>query len=96
MTEGNQALTVEELQAQLIALQEKQTQQEAQITALSDENKKLNEDLGRAREINTKLFLRIPGAGTNPEEEKPQEEDSFDKLVDETIEKYVLKKQEKN
>ena len=96
MTDGSQAPTVEELQAQLIALQERQIEQETMISALSDENKKLNEDLGRAREINTKLFLRIPGSGMNSEDEKPQEEDSFDKLVDETIEKYVLKKQDKN
>ena len=91
MTEGSNTPTVEELQAQLLALQEKQTEQETKINSLSDENKKLTDDLTKAREINTKLFLRIP-TDSNPEPKPGEEEDSFDKLLDDVFEKYIVKK----
>lgn len=92
MTDGSQAPTIEELQTQLLALQEKQTEQDTKIKSLSEENNKLTNDLNRARELNTKLFLRIPTGENNPGSEPAQEEDSFGKLLDETIEKYVTKK----
>ena len=94
MADGSNPPSIEDLQAQLVALQEKQSEQENKINSLTDENKKLNEDLSKAREINTKLFLRIPTdqniPGNNGSEEKA--EDSFDKLLDEVFEKYVEKK----
>ena len=91
MTEQNQP-TLEELQSQLLALQEKQEQQEQQIEALNSEKDKLSADLNKARELNTKLFLRVPMNSDNTQSEQPQEEDSFDKLLDEVFEKYVIKK----
>ena len=92
MTEETKPPSIEDLQAQLLALQEKQTEQEAKIDNLTGENKKLSDDLDKARELNTKLFLRIP-TGDNPtSQESEQESDSFDKLLDETLEKYVLAK----
>lgn len=94
MADGSNPPSIEDLQAQLVALQEKQSEQENKINSLTDENKKLNDDLAKAREINTKLFLRIPTdqniPGNNGSEDKA--EDSFDKLLDEVFEKYVEKK----
>lgn len=94
MADGSNPPSIEDLQAQLVALQEKQSEQESKINSLTDENKKLNEDLSKAREINTKLFLRIPTdqnkLGNEGSEDKA--EDSFDKLLDEVFEKYVEKK----
>ena len=90
--EGNQPPTLEDLQAQLVALQDKQTESDAKINALSEENKKLSADLDKARELNTKLFLRIPTSEQTTVTETSVEEDSFDKLLDETIEKRVLSK----
>lgn len=94
MADGSNPPSIEDLQAQLVALQEKQSEQENKINSLTDENKKLNDDLAKAREINTKLFLRIPtdqnNPGNNGSEDKA--EDSFDKLLDEVFEKYVEKK----
>lgn len=92
MAEPSKAPTIEELQTQLLALQEKQTEQDTKIKSLSEENNKLTDDLNRARELNTKLFLRIPSGENNSGNEPAQEEDSFGKLLDETIDKYVLKK----
>ena len=92
MAEGNQPPTVEDLQAQLLALQEKQTEQEAKINSLTDDNKKLSEDLSKARELNTKLFLRIPTDSNTGTQESVIVEDSFDKLLDETIESRILSK----
>ena len=85
--------TLEDLQAELVALKDKQTENDAKITALSEENKKLSDDLEKARELNTKLFLRLPNDAGGSQQEPPQEEDSFEKLVDETIEKRILSKQ---
>lgn len=84
--------TLEDLQAQLVALQDKQTLQETQINSLTEENKKLSEDLNKARELNTRLFLRIPNGETEKSQESEQQEDSFDKLLDETIESRILSK----
>ena len=93
MAEQPKQPTIEELQSQMLALQEKQAQQEAQISTLTGENKKLSDDLSKARELNTKLFMRIPVGGQDePEKETPEEEDSFDNLVDETIKKYIVDK----
>lgn len=94
MAEGKQP-TIEELQASLVELQEKQKEQEVQIQALTSEKETLSADLNKARELNTKLFLKIPQSGElGSPEPKPQEEDSFDKLLDEIFEKYVEKKNE--
>ena len=87
--------TIEELQAQLVELQDKQKESDAKIEQLSSENSKLTDDLGKARELNTRLFLKIPqGNNINlgNEDESAPEEDSFDKLLDEVFEKYVEKK----
>ena len=92
MAEQTNPPTIEELQAQLVALQDKQTENDARINALSDENKKLSDDLNKARELNTKLFLRIPNSEQSGTTETADEEDSFDKLLDETIEKRILSK----
>ena len=92
MAEETKQPTIEDLQAQLLALQEKQTEQEAKIDNLTGENKKLSDDLDKARELNTKLFLRIPTDDNKSSQESEQESDSFDKLLDETLEKYVLAK----
>ena len=95
MAEGKQP-TIEELQATLVELQEKQKEQEVQIQALTSEKETLSADLSKARELNTKLFLKIPQSSgeLGSPEPKPQEEDSFDKLLDEIFEKYVEKKDE--
>lgn len=95
MAEKTNPPTIEELQAQLVALQDKQTENDAKINALSDENKKLSDDLNKARELNTKLFLRIPNSEQSGTTETADEEDSFDKLLDETIEKRILSKNKK-
>ena len=92
MAEETKQPTIEDLQAQLVALQEKQIENDAKINALSEENKKLSDDLTKARELNTKLFLRVPNPTDNSGQEPPQEEDSFEKLLDETIEKRILSK----
>ena len=94
MPEDNQP-TMEDLQAELIALREQQSENESRITALSDENKKLSNNLNKARELNTKLFLRIPsGENSGSTDQNTQEEDSFDKLLDDVFDKYVTKKKE--
>lgn len=96
MAEEPKQPTIEELQSQMLALQEKQAQQEEQINSLTGENKKLSDDLTKARELNTKLFMRIPVGGQDDSEKEPSEtEDSFDNLVDETIQKYILDKNKK-
>lgn len=88
--------TLEDLQAELVNLKDKQTENDAKINALSEENKKLSEDLEKARELNTKLFLRIPTDNNQSQQEQIEEEDSFEKLVDETIEKRILSKKKTN
>ena len=95
MAEETKQPTIEDLQAQLVTLQEKQTENDAKINALSEENKKLSDDLTKARELNTKLFLRVPNPSDNIGQETAEEEDSFDKLLDETIEKRILSKNKK-
>ena len=97
MAEEPKQPTIEELQSQMLALQEKQAQQEEQINTLTGENKKLSDDLTKARELNTKLFMRIPVGGQDDSEKEPSgTEDSFDNLVDETIQKYILDKNKTN
>lgn len=97
MAEQPKQPTIEELQSQMLALQEKQAQQEAQINSLTGENKKLSDDLTKARELNTKLFLKIPvGGQDDSEKESSEPEDSFDNLVDETIKKYIVDKNKTN
>ena len=83
--------SIEDLQAQLVTLQEKQAENDAKIATLSEDNKKLTDDLNKAREVNTKLLLRIP-TDDNPGKQEIKEEDSFDKLLDETIEKRITSK----
>ena len=83
--------SIEDLQAQLVTLQEKQAENDAKIATLSEDNKKLTDDLNKAREVNTKLLLRIP-TDDNPGKQEVVEEDSFDKLLDETIEKRITSK----
>lgn len=95
MAEETKQPTIEDLQTQLVTLQEKQTENDAKINALSEENKKLSDDLTKARELNTKLFLRVPNPADNSGQETAEEEDSFDKLLDETIEKRILSKNKK-
>ena len=85
--------TLEDLQAELVNLKDKQTENDAKINALSEENKKLSEDLEKARELNTKLFLRIPTDNNQSQQEQIEEEDSFEKLVDE---KRILSKKKTN
>lgn len=96
MAEETKQPTIEDLQAQLVILQEKQIENDAKINALSEENKKLSDDLTKARELNTKLFLRVPNPTDNPGNEVVNEEDSFEKLLDETLEKRVLSKNKTN
>ena len=96
MPEPTKQPSIEDLQAQLVTLQEKQTENDAKINALSEENKKLSDDLSKARELNTKLFLRVPNPEDNSSKETAEEEDSFDKLLDETIEKRILSKDKTN
>ena len=95
MAEEGKQPTIEELQAQLVELQEKQKENDVKIEALTSEKNKLSEDLNKARELNTKLFLKIPqGENSNTDNSSATEDDSFDKLLDETLEKYVLKKKQ--
>lgn len=96
MAEEGKQPTIEELQAQLVELQEKQKENDVKIEALTSEKNKLSEDLNKARELNTKLFLKIPqGDNPNSDGSTDTEEDSFDKLLDETIEKRILSKNKK-
>lgn len=88
--------TLEDLQAQLVALQDKQIESDTKINSLMEENKKLSEDLDKARELNTKLFLRIPTDSNTGTQESEVVEDSFDKLLDETIESRILSKMKTN
>lgn len=95
MAEQGKQPTIEELQAQLVELQEKQKENDVKIEALTSEKNKLSEDLNKARELNTKLFLKIPqGENSNTDNSSATEDDSFDKLLDEAIDKYVLKKKQ--
>jgi len=95
MAEQGKQPTIEELQAQLVELQEKQKENDVKIEALTSEKNKLSEDLNKARELNTKLFLKIPqGENSNTDNSTATEDDSFDKLLDEAIDKYVLKKKQ--
>lgn len=96
MAEQPKQPTIEDLQSQMLALQEKFDTQAAELEKISGENKKLSEDLSKARELNTKLYLRIPVAGQDNQESEPENiEDSFDKLVEETLKERVLDKYRK-
>lgn len=81
--------TIEELMQEIVSLQDK-------VTALEEENNKNKEDLVKAndtldktRKLNSDLLNRMPITGV-PKEETV--EDSFEKLMEETIDKFRLKK----
>lgn len=82
--------TIEELQKQIAELKESAEAQKIQIETLTKENNENSNNLKQARELNTKLLLRVSVPDDNKKEET---EDTIDSLVDEIVtktnEKYM-------
>ena len=67
-------MTLEEAQAQIIELQEKNTELENEKETLSQQNKTLTEDIERVRTLNQKYFEKLSMQTLNPEKEKEDDE----------------------
>lgn len=63
-----EAPTIEELQAQLIAMKDEHEKLKTEIEAQRQEAAKSAEDLRRARELNAQLMSRVPA----PQEQQPE------------------------
>lgn len=71
---GETMAELEELQAQLLELKEKQAAAEKQIAELEEQNKALGSDLTDARAINKKLILSTTSRTAGEETSDPEEE----------------------
>lgn len=67
--------TLEELQADVIALNERLTQTETERDRYKDENVQLSADLERVRAHNQKLFEKVSSQILNDEHEDEEKED---------------------
>lgn len=66
--------TLEELQAQILELKEQNENNATLIKELTEQNAKVNEDLGNARSLNAKLMRNLPVGGEEQNEQKEHEE----------------------
>lgn len=76
--------TIEELQKQIAELKEVSEAQKTQIENLTKENTENSNNLKQARELNTKLLLRVSVPDDNKKEET---EDTIESIVDEIVTK---------
>ena len=76
--------SIEELQKQIAELKESTEAQKIQIETLTKENNENSNNLKQARELNTKLLLRVSVPDDNKKEET---EDTIDSIVDEIVTK---------
>lgn len=67
-------MTLEEAQAQIIELQEKNTELENEKETLSQQNKTLTEDIERVRTLNQKYFEKLSMQTLNPENNNQDDE----------------------
>ena len=76
--------TIEDMQKQIAELQDANAKQKEQIYALMQTSAENEENLKKARELNTSLLLRVTSA--NPElEEEAQEEDTVERICDDIV-----------
>ena len=76
--------TIEDMQKQIAELQDANAKQKEQIDALMQTSAENEENLKKARELNTSLLLRVTSA--NPElEEEAQEEDTVERICDDIV-----------
>ena len=80
-----EAPTIEELQAQLIAMKDEHEKLKTEIEAQKQQAAKSEEDLKRARELNAQLMARAPA----PEEKTP-EPDPYEGLSPEQALEAIL------
>lgn len=76
--------SIEELQKQIAELKESAEAQKIQIETLTKENNENSNNLKQARELNTKLLLRVSVPDDNKKEET---EDTIESIVDEIVTK---------
>lgn len=76
--------TLEELQAQILELKEQNENNATLIKELTEQNAKVNEDLGNARSLNAKLMRNLPVGG---EEQNGQEE--HEETPDEFLDSFI-------
>lgn len=86
---GDAMAELEELQAELLALKEKQAAAEKQIAELEEANKNISSDLSDARAINKKLILNSPSPAAAPD--SPEQEEEDDREPQEILDEEVIK-----
>lgn len=79
--------TLEDLQAQILELQNQTKELTEKLSTSNEMNDALKEQLAKARKINTEMFLKLPATETVDKVEEV--EDSFEKLVTDTIQKIL-------
>lgn len=72
-------MTIEELQTQLLAEQEKTAKLSEEVETLKSNNQKLSEDNTRLMEHNNKLFMRV-SSQPDDEVEKDTEETQIERI----------------
>ena len=88
------APSIEDLQSQLNDIQASNELLKAQVDELKKQNEEQAANLQKARELNMKFLERLPVAENNPVSSEDTE-DSFEKLVDETIETILERRKQK-
>ncbi len=78
--------SIEELQKQIAELKESAEAQKTQIEKLTKENTENANNLKQARELNTKLLLRVP-VPDNDGNKKEEHEDTIESIVEEIVSK---------
>ena len=90
--------TLEDLQAELLALREEQETLKAAVKNKDDEIGKLQQDLGKARELNSALISKVPGPSGQPAgEEDPyagmSDEEAFIAMIPDIVDDAASKLQ---
>lgn len=70
-------MTLEEAQAQIIELKEKNTELENEKESLTQQNKALAEDVERVRTLNQKYFEKLSMQTLSPESQKETKEEEI-------------------
>ena len=86
--------TIEDMQKQIAELQDANAKQKEQIDALTQASAENEENLKKARELNTSLLLRVTSPSPEGEEET-QEEDTVEHICDDIVNSVNKKYMEK-
>ena len=78
--------SIEDMQKQIAELQDANAKQKEQIDVLLKSSEQNENDLKKARELNTALLLRVTSPNPENGEEQEEKEDTIESICDDVVE----------